>query len=70
VLIGSGVTFWWLAPDLARSDEEWSLALHGRWSWFHRRPRAMRAYYRVGHRLWGAITVVGGAALLVTTAVG
>jgi hypothetical protein len=65
VLIGAGVTLWWLTPDLLRAEEENSRFVWGERSPWERHPNGMRAYYETGSRVLSLLTALGGVVLLV-----
>ena len=64
VLIGGGLTLWWLIPDAAHRDEDVSGDVWGGWSAIARLARVVRSYNAISPRSTGVLMVIGGLAVL------
>jgi hypothetical protein len=65
VMIGAGVTLWWLTPDMLRSREERSRDVWGDRSPWERHPESTRAYVDTSWRLWSVLMIIVGIGILV-----
>ena len=64
VILGAGVTLWWLTPAAVRRKEESSRAVWGDASPWTRRPSGTRACYVLAWRAASAFMVVAGLVVL------
>jgi len=70
VLIGAGLTLWWLTPTMVQSREESSRTLWGDGSSYERWPHARRGLDETATRVASILMVVVGIITLADTALG
>lgn len=65
VMVGAGVTLWWLMSDMLRRKEESSRAVWGDSSSFERWPSGIEAYREVSWRTASTFMTLAGLVVLV-----
>jgi hypothetical protein len=65
VLIGAGITLWWLTPDIFRNREESSRDAWGERSPWERFPDTPRASVRGSWRIGSVLMIIAGVGILV-----
>jgi hypothetical protein len=69
VMIGAGITLWWLTPDMLRNREEGSRDVWGERSPWERIPDTTRTSVGASWRIGSVLMIIAGIGILVAQVV-